>query len=113
VVHITGLELALIPTGSALAGVALGIAGQGWLYQRKERRQALQERDAAIAELLTATVDVVQGVQTIRAAYQGQDRWRGWARKAAVIWSAVGIVLPGKPGDPLPKTRGEWSAVLD
>ena len=30
-----------------------------------------------------------------------------------VIWTALRVVLPGKPGDPMPKTREQWSAVLD
>lgn len=112
-VDLTGLELALIPAGSALVGVALGIGGQGWLDSRRERRAALDARDQAIAEMLAATVDVMQGVQEIRGAYEGQAGWRRHVRRGAVIVAATGLALPGRPGDPLLRNRGEWSAALD
>lgn len=67
--NVTGLELGLIPAGSALLGVVLGIVGNAYLDQRKDRRAARREQDQAIAELLTATVDLVTGVQAVRAAY--------------------------------------------
>jgi len=113
VVNITGLELALIPAGSALAGVALGIAGQGWLDTRRDRRAAVRERDQAIAELLTATVDIVQGVQAVRGAYQARPWWRHHVLAAGTVLSALGNALPGKPGTPYLQKRSDWSLLLD
>ncbi len=113
VVRQTPLELTLIPVGAALAGVALGLAGNWFLQWRKDRSDEKRQRDSAIAELLTATVDLVAGVQAIRAAYLGQSPWRTRARNGAVIISAVGSVLPGERGSAMPQTRQEWSAVLD
>lgn len=111
---LTPLEQTLIPTVAALLGVALGLAGNWFLQWRKDLSDEKQRRDAAIAELLTATVDLVSGVQTIRAAYQGQSGWRASIRKAAVIISALGTSLPGEPGSPLlPRGRQEWSKALD
>ena len=112
-VHVTGLELALIPAGSVLAGVALGIGGQGWLDSRKERRAGLDARDQAIAELLTATVDIIQGAQALRGAYEGQAGWRRHVRRGAAIVSAAGLALPGTGAGPTPRTGGERSDVLD
>jgi hypothetical protein len=69
VVNVTGLELALIPAGAALVGVALGTAGNAYLDRLRDRRTAKRERDQAIAELLAATVDLTTGIQAVRAAY--------------------------------------------
>lgn len=108
------LEQTLIPTVAALFGVALGVAGTWFLQWRKDLRDEKQRRDAAIAELLTATVDLVSGVQAIRAAYEGRSGWREHIRKVAMVISAVGILLPGDPGSPLlPRSRKELSEVLD
>lgn len=93
VTNLTGLELALIPAGTALAGVALGIAGNGYLDRQRECRAAKQQRDQAIAELLTATVDLVSSVQAIRSAYLKQGGWRHYVRLSAVILAAAGTVL--------------------
>jgi hypothetical protein len=90
---VTPLELALISPAAALVGVALGIAGNGYLDRLRDRRAAKRERDKAIAELLTATVDLITGVQAVRAAYQQQTRWRHFIRVAAVLVSAIGSTM--------------------
>jgi hypothetical protein len=104
---------ALIAAGSAIIGFIVALAGNLVIERRRDRRAAVQLRDQAIAELLVSVVDLVSGVQAVRIAYQGKGGWRGRVRKAAVTLSAVGLVMPGNPGDPMPKTRDEWSAVLD
>ena len=93
VINVTGLELALIPAGAALAGVALGIVGNAYLDRQRDRREARRERDQAIADLLTATVDLVSGVQAVRAAYQQQTTWRHYIRISGTILAAVGSVM--------------------
>jgi hypothetical protein len=96
VAHLTIAELALIPAGTALAGVALGIAGNGYLDRRRERKSAKDQRDRAIAELLTAAADLISGIQAFRVAYLKQGGWRQHTRTSAVILAAVGDVLgPG------------------
>ncbi len=95
---VSGLELALIPAGAALAGVALGTAGTAYLDRLRERRAAIRQRDQAIAELLTATVDLVGAVQTIRAAYEKQGSWQHYARMGGVIIAAAGLVTPEADG---------------
>lgn len=107
VTNLTGLELALIPAGTALVGVALGIAGNGYLDRQRERRAAKQQRDQAIAELLTATVDLISGVQAIRAAYLKQAKWRHYIRVSAVILAAIGTVL-GSDGELTTEILRDW-----
>lgn len=112
-VNVTGLELALIPAGAAIAAASLTTLGQGWLDRLKDRRAARDLRDQAIAELLASAADMIQGVQAIRAAYEGQSGWRDIIRKSAAVMAAVGSILPGERGDPMPRTRAEWSKMLD
>jgi hypothetical protein len=96
VINVTGLELALIPAGAALVGVALGIAGNAYVDQRRDRREVTRQRDQAIAELLTATIDLVTGVQAVRAAYQQQGAWRHYVRMGATVLAAVGSAMTGR-----------------
>jgi hypothetical protein len=107
VTNLTGLELALIPAGTALVGVALGIAGNGYLDRQREQRAAKQLRDQAIAELLTASVDLISGVHAIRAAYFKRARWQPYIRVAAVILASVGTVL-GKDGELNTEILRDW-----
>lgn len=96
VADLTTAELALIPAATALAGVALGTGGTAWLDRLRERRAARDQRDRAIAELLTAAVDLISGAQVIRAAYEKQGGWRYYARASAAVLTAAGEVLgPG------------------
>ena len=67
---VTPFEIALIAPVAALAGVLLTFAGNARLERLREGRSARQGQDQAIAELLTATVDLITGVQAVRAAYQ-------------------------------------------
>lgn len=90
---VTPLELALISPVAALIGVAVGIGGNGYLDRLRERRAARRERDQAIAELLTATVDLLSGVQTVRAVYQQQTRWRHYLRVTTILMSSIGSML--------------------
>jgi len=108
---VSSLELALISAGAALTGVALNTVGTGYLDRRKDRRAANQLRDQAIADLLTATVDLISGVQTIRAAYQQQSTmWRHYLRIAAALIAATGAV--SVPGEKLTRhTLGDWHAM--
>jgi hypothetical protein len=71
----------------------LGIAGNGYLDRKRERRHATQRRDQAIAELLTATVDLVSGIYALCAAYVKQGIWRQYIRVSVVILSAAGTAL--------------------
>jgi hypothetical protein len=92
---VNSLELALIPAGAALAGVALQMAGSTWRDRVRERRVGERGQDRAVAELLAATVDLIGGIQTIRAAYD-RSRWRDWLRRIARIWVAVSMSLAGE-----------------
>lgn len=51
-----------------MVGVALGIVGNAYLDRQRDRHEARHKRDQAIAELLTATIDLVASVQAVRAA---------------------------------------------
>jgi hypothetical protein len=93
---LTPLQAALIPALAALTGVALGILGQAWLDRIRNRRAGRDQRDQAIAELLTATIDLVSSIQTIRAAYD-TSRWRGYLRTVAAIFTAIGLAFSREP----------------
>jgi|HubBroStandDraft_1064217.scaffolds.fasta_scaffold06971_8 hypothetical protein len=103
----TPLEQILIPTVAGLVGVLIGMVW-AWLLQRqKDLSDERQRRDAAIAELLTATVDLITGIQIVRAAYEGQSGWPIRIRKAAVVIAALGSLFPGEPGSAAaPRSQG-------
>ena len=105
--NVTPVELALIPAGAALAGVALGTVGNAYLDRRKDRRAAKRQRDQAIAELLTATVDLINGVQMVRVAYYRQhpSLLRN-IRVGATLIAAAGSVMTS--GDKL-----SWELLRD
>src|SRR6266568_69664 len=88
--NVSNLDIALISAGAALGGVLLGQVSAYVSDRLKEHRAARDARDQAIADVLTAVVDLVTGVQAIRAAYEGQSGWRQLARRAAVLLSAFG-----------------------
>lgn len=91
---------------AALAGVALGIGGNAHLERLGERRAARRGQDQALAELLTATVDLLTGVQAVRAAYQQQTRWRHYIRTAATLVAAVGSTM--RSGETLSSELLTW-----
>jgi hypothetical protein len=93
VMSVTPLGLALISPVAALAGVALGIAGNARLERLREQRAARRGQNQAVAELLTATVDLITGIQAVRAAYQTQTRWRHYIRVGALLISAIGSTM--------------------
>jgi hypothetical protein len=96
VTNVTSPELAIIPAGAALIGVVLGRAGNAYLDRRRDRRTACRERDQAIAELLTATIDLITGVQAVRAAYHQQHAtFRHYIRIGAGTLAAFGSTMTG------------------
>jgi hypothetical protein len=104
---VTSLELALIPAGAALLGVALGTVGNTYRDRQKDQRAAKRERDQAIAELLTATADLVDGVQMLRAAYYRQHPgWRRNIRIGATQIVAAGLVMTRRD-------RFTWATLRD
>ena len=86
---VTPLEVAIIAPAAALIGVALGGLGTAYQDRIRERRAARREQRKAIAELLTATVDLLTGAQTVHSAYELR-RWPDLVRRGAVIVSAIG-----------------------
>lgn len=102
----TPLELTLIAPAAALVGVALGIAGNAYLDRSRERRAAKRVQSQAIAELLTATVDLITGVQAVRGAYKQQTRWRHYIRVSGVILAAVGSTMT--IGETLSRELLDW-----
>lgn len=107
VANVTGLELAIIPAGAALAGVVLGAIGNVYLDRRRGRRAACRERDQAIAELLTASVDLISGVQAVRAAYhQPHATVRHYIRVSGGVLAALGSTMTGAG-------KFDWRGLLD
>jgi hypothetical protein len=108
---VSGLELALITGGFTLGAVAVTFAGNWALEWARERRAGRRERQRALAELLTAAVDLMSGTHAIRAAYEKQGGWRRLARNGGVLIAAIGPVLP--PDGPVLRTRQDWGELLD
>lgn len=105
--NVTGLELAIIPAGAPLVGVVLGTVGNAYLDRRRDRRAACHERDQAIAELLTAAVDLITGVQAVRAAYHQQHATvRHYIRVSAGVLAALGSTMTGAG-------KFDWRGILD
>jgi hypothetical protein len=111
VTNVTPLALALIPAGTALAGAALATVSNVYLERQRDRRAARGQRDQALAELLTATVDLISGVQMVRAAYYRQyENWFRNARIGAMLIAAAGLVMTG--GDTLRwETLRDWRSL--
>jgi len=108
VTNVSGLELAIIPAGAAaLVGVVLGTVGNAFLDRRRDRRTGCRERDQAIAELLTATVDLMTGVQAVRVAYhQKHATLRHYIRVSAGVLAALGSTMTGAG-------KFDWKGLLD
>jgi hypothetical protein len=104
---VTPLEIALITPAVALVGVALGIVGNGYLDRLRDRRTAKRERDQAIAELLTATVNLTTGAQAVRVAYHKQTRRRHFIRVSAVLMAAIGSAM--RRGETLSSDLLQWN----
>lgn len=92
---------ALIAAGAAVVGFVVALAGNLVIERRRDRRMAERQRDRAIAELLAAVVDLVTGIQAVRAAYQGQSGWRDTTRRAATLLAAFGAEYGSPKGLPL------------
>lgn len=80
---------ALIGGGAVLAAGIAAIGASMLIERRRNRGEARRRRDAAVAELLTATVDLITGIQVIRAAYEGRSGWRWHLRKVVIVFAAV------------------------
>jgi hypothetical protein len=94
-ITVTPLELALIPAAALLAGTALGILGNRWLDWLREHAAARKQRDQAIAEMLTASADLLYGIQMTRATYD-RSMLRSYLRTVAAIFTAVGMAFAGE-----------------
>jgi hypothetical protein len=65
--------------------VALTFAGNAVTGHQRDRRAARDARDAAIAELLAASIDLVQAVNVIRSRWKHQTAWRARMLIAAAL----------------------------
>ena len=85
------IDGALIAAVVAILSFIVAQAGSAASERRRERLAAIRHRDQAIAELLASVVDLITGIQAVRAAYQGQAGWREHVRRMAVMLSAFGV----------------------
>jgi len=93
VMSVTPLELALNLSGGSVGRRGAGVRGER--VRRPTARAACDQEGQyqAIAELLTATIDLITSVQAVRAAYQQQTRWRHYIRVAAIVMAAIGSTM--------------------
>ena len=82
---VTDLDLSLITGGFTIAAVAVTFGGNYLRDKARDRRADKQSRDAAIADLLTASVELVLAVNAIRAAYQHRTNARARLMIAAAL----------------------------
>ena len=71
---VTDLDVALITGGFTVAAVVVTFGGNALLDMARSRRAARESRDAAIAEVLAASMDLALAVSAIRAAHQHRTR---------------------------------------
>ena len=77
--------LALITGGFTITAVAVTFGGNYLRDKARDRRADKQSRDSAIADLLTASVEMVLAVNTARAAYQHRSNTRARLMIAAAL----------------------------
>lgn len=86
---LTPLESALIPSITGLAGVVIGLGGNALLASRQEKREEKKERARAVAEVLTTTMDLVQGAEALHNNYIPQAVGRNALRVAAAAFAGL------------------------
>jgi hypothetical protein len=106
---VNGLDLALITGSFTLGAVVVTFSGNLWLETVRERRTRRRERKRAVTELLTATVELMYGVEVLRAAYDRQSGWPEWSRRGADMVSILGLMMP--PGE-MPNAPREWLGIM-
>jgi hypothetical protein len=82
---VTDLDVALITGGFTVAAVVVTFGGNALLDVVRARRGARESRDAAIAEVLAASMDLVLAVSAIRAAHQHRTNSRARMLIAAAL----------------------------
>jgi hypothetical protein len=82
---VTDLDLSLITGGFTIAAVAVTFGGNALLDILHDHRARKRARDAAIADLLTASVELVLAVNAVRAAYQHRTGGRARVLIAAAL----------------------------
>lgn len=82
---VTDLDVALITGGFTVAAVVVTFGGNALLDTVRARRAARESRDAAIAEVLAASMDLVLAVSAIRAAHQHRTNSRARMLAAAAL----------------------------
>jgi hypothetical protein len=83
--EVTDLDVALITGGFTITAVIVTFGGNALLDMVRARRAARESRGAAIAEVLTASIDLVLAVNAIRAAYQHRTNSRARMLIAAAL----------------------------
>jgi hypothetical protein len=73
---VSNLGIALIAGGFTVVAVIVTFAGNAVLARQRSRHAASAARDAAIAELLAASTDLLLAVNVIRAGWQHRTAWR-------------------------------------
>lgn len=81
----TDLDVALITGGFTVAAVVVTFGGNALLDTVRARRAARESRDAAIAEVLAASMDLVLAVSAIRSAHQHRTNGRAGMLIAAAL----------------------------
>ena len=75
--------------GAAILGGVVGYIGLALQQRRQARRDARIRTERAVAELLSAAVEIVMAVRAIREAYARRTRPRFYLRVAGVLWAAI------------------------
>jgi len=73
---VTDLGVALITGGFTIGAVVVTFGGNALLERARARRAARESRNAAIAEVLAASIDLVLAVAAIRAAHEHRTNRR-------------------------------------
>lgn len=83
--RVTSTDVALVAAAAPVFAVAVTFGGQGILDRQRARRAEQQARDAAVAELLAAAIDLLVGVEAVRVGYDLERRWPYYMRIAGAM----------------------------
>lgn len=111
--HVSGLTIALISGGFTLGGVALTFGGTFVRDWRRARRDEHASRDAAVRELLAASVDLGHAVQVLRGGWGQRTATRGRLLAGATVLRTLPELQSRKDVTSYPVLRAFLSATRD
>jgi hypothetical protein len=114
-VHLTADTWAVVAVtlAAAFLGAIVTYIGSTRQQRKQGQRDARIRLEAALAELLAASQDVLIGVNTIRRAHERRTRFRYYFRILAVEWHAIPRLTTWRDLVDYPAIRSALGAALE